>query len=125
MIIGNGVDIIEIQRVEELIKKQPRFLEKYFTEREINYFKEKQMNPETIAANFAGKEAVSKAFGTGIRGFNFIDIEILRDDLGKPYVNLYERALELSEKMNILEFMISLSHHQTTAIAFVIAVGRS
>lgn len=67
MVIGNGVDIVEIERISEIVKKNPRFLERCFTENERALFLEKGMRIETIAAGFAGKEAVSKALGQAIR----------------------------------------------------------
>lgn len=89
MIIGIGVDIIEIERVRQAIQNNKNFLSKLFTERELDYFINRNMNSEVIAGNFAAKEAVSKALGTGIRGFSFKDIEILRNELGKPEVILH------------------------------------
>ena len=88
MILGIGVDIIEIDRIEKAIKKQNKFLEKIFTNKEIEYFQNRKMNIEVIAGNFAAKEAISKALGTGFRGISFLDIEVLRDELGKPLVNI-------------------------------------
>ena len=88
MIIGIGTDIIEIDRIEKAINRNNGFLDKVFTAREIEMFKERNMRSEVIAGNFAAKEAVSKALGTGFRGFSLGDIEILRDQLGKPIVYL-------------------------------------
>ena len=68
-IFGIGIDIIEIDRIEGVLNRQPRFLEKNFTEDEIKYFKNNNLKSESIAGNFAAKEAISKAIGTGIRGF--------------------------------------------------------
>ena len=88
MILGIGVDIIEIDRIEKAIKKQNKFLEKIFTNKEIEYFHNRKMNIEVIAGNFAAKDAISKALGTGFRGISFLDIEVLRDELGKPLFNI-------------------------------------
>lgn len=123
MVIGNGVDILEISRIEKLIIDNPRFLERFFTAQEQVLFQEKGMKVESIAANFAAKEAVSKAIGTGIRGFNLIDIEVLRDSLGKPIVTLFGNASEIAISRGINRFEVSLSHSNTHAIAFVIALG--
>lgn len=120
MILGNGVDIVEIERIESMIQGKKRFLEKIFTAKERALFEEKANKPETIAANFAAKEAVSKAFGTGIRGISFDEIEILRDELGKPYVNFYGNAKGFAEKMGVRKCHVSLSHSKENAIAFVI-----
>lgn len=120
MILGNGVDIVEIVRIESMIQAKKRFLEKIFTQNERHLFERKAYKPETIAANFAAKEAVSKAFGTGIRGIAFDEIEILRDDLGKPYVNFYGNAKRFAEEMGVKKCHVSLSHSKENAIAFVI-----
>ena len=74
-IFGIGIDIIEINRIENVLERTPRFLERNFTEKEIDYFKQKNFKSESIAGNFASKEAISKAIGTGIRGFKLKDIE--------------------------------------------------
>lgn len=123
MIVGTGVDIVEVDRIKKIINDNPRFLERCFTALERALFQEKGMNVQTIAAGFAAKEAVSKALGTGIRGFNLIDIEILRDPLGKPVVNMIGNAKEISLTRGINHYEISLSHTATNAIAFVVAIG--
>lgn len=125
MIIGNGVDLVEINRISNLIERKPQFIKRIFTEKEIVFFQSKGMKHETIAANFAAKEAVSKALGTGIRGFDFKDIEILRTDLGQPYVKLLNGAEDLAHSMGINQWHISLSHTEAYAIAFVVAEKES
>lgn len=121
-IIGTGVDILEIERIEKIIKEKPRFLERFFTNEEQNFFTLRLMSVETIAAGFASKEAVVKAMGTGFRGFEMKDVEILRDSLGKPVVNLYGKAKEIASGLGIDQFQISISHSDHYAIAFVIAI---
>lgn len=125
VIFGNGVDLLEIDRIKELFEKNPRFLERFFTLDERALFERKMMNIETIAANFAAKEAVSKALGTGVRGFNLIDVEVLRDEMGKPIVNLHNRAETLAESLGIDHIMLSISHTERHAIAFAIAMKKS
>lgn len=121
MIRGIGTDIIEIERVEKAMKIN-RFKNKVFTNLELNIID--KMGISTAAANFAGKEAVSKAFGTGIRGFSLLDIEILRDSLGKPYVTFYNGAKLLTNKFGITNVNISISHCKQYAVAFVIMETR-
>lgn len=127
MIIGIGVDIIEIERVRQAIQNNKNFLSKLFTEREIDYFISRNMNSEVIAGNFAAKEAVSKALGTGIRGFSFKDIEILRNELGKPEVILYNGANLIGNKLvgnnNSLRVHLSISHNNSSAIAYSVLEG--
>lgn len=121
MIHGNGVDLIEIERIQNIVEKKPHFLTRFFTEGEIALFKSKNLKIETIAANFAAKEAVAKALGTGVRGFNLKDVEILRDKWGAPYVVLHGEAAALSEQLGIKHWSVSLSHTKMYAVAFVIA----
>lgn len=127
MIIGIGVDIIEIERVRQAIQNNKKFLSKLFTEREIDYFISRNMNSEVIAGNFAAKEAVSKALGTGIRGFSFKDIEILRNELGKPEVILHSGAHLIGNKLvennNSLRIHLSISHNNSNAIAYSVLEG--
>ncbi|AMN34509.1 TPA: holo-ACP synthase [Clostridium perfringens] len=127
MIIGIGVDIIEIERVRQAIQNNKKFLSKLFTEREIDYFISRNMNSEVIAGNFAAKEAVSKALGTGIRGFSFKDIEILRNELGKPEVILHSGANLIGNKLvgnnNSLRIHLSISHNNSNAIAYSVLEG--
>lgn len=127
MIIGIGVDIIEIERVRQAIQNNKNFLSKLFTEIEIDYFISRNMNSEVIAGNFAAKEAVSKALGTGIRGFSFKDIEILRNELGKPEVILHNGANLIGNKLvgnnNSLRVHLSISHNNSSAIAYSVLEG--
>ncbi|EGT3599678.1 holo-ACP synthase [Clostridium perfringens] len=127
MIIGIGVDIIEIERVRQAIQNNKNFLSKLFTEKEIDYFISRKMNSEVIAGNFAAKEAVSKALGTGIRGFSFKDIEILRNELGKPEVILHNGAKLIGNKLirnnNSLKIHLSISHNNSNAIAYSVLEG--
>lgn len=119
MIIGIGTDIIEIERIEKAIKTNKHFLDKLFTENEIILFENKAMRTEVIAGNFAAKEAISKALGTGVRGFSFKDIEILRDELGKPVAKLNEKV-ERVLKNKVYNLNISISHNNLSAIAFAV-----
>ena len=119
MIIGIGTDIIEIDRIKNAITRTNGFLEKVFTDKEIEYFKVKNLKCDTIAGNFAAKEAVSKALGSGFRQFGLKDIEILRDKFGKPIVNLSSKIYEIMERDNF-KIHISISHSKDNAIAYSI-----
>lgn len=119
MIVGIGTDIIEIQRIKKACEKEAFFM-RCFTENERILI---GTNFTKAAGNFAVKEAVSKVFGTGIRGFELIDIEVLRDELGKPYVNLYNKAVKIAGEYNIEKIHISISNTKDYAIAY--AVGES
>lgn len=117
MIIGIGTDIIEIDRIKVAVERTPNFLEKTFTKSEIEMFNEKNMKYETIAGNFAAKEAISKAIGTGMRGFSFKDIEIIRNNFGKPIVNVSDKVIKVIG-LDKFTFNISISHNKSSAIAF-------
>ena len=119
MIIGIGTDIIEISRIEKVMNRTSSFIERSFTDSEIQYFKSKGLKGNVVAGNFAAKEAISKAMGTGFRSFGLKDIEVLRDELGKPVVNLSEKIYNLLE---IKEFNmhISISHNKENAIAYAV-----
>ncbi|SHK60304.1 holo-[acyl-carrier-protein] synthase [Clostridium cavendishii DSM 21758] len=119
MIIGVGTDIIEIDRIEKAIKNE-KFLQKYFTENEVEYFKSRNLRAQTIAGNFAGKEAISKALGTGLRGFSLKEIEILRDELGKPIVFLYGGAKQIFDGNSSINIQVSIAHNNTVATAYCI-----
>ena len=119
MIYGIGNDIIEIDRISKAVFRTKNFLAKLSTEREIEYFKLKNMKAETIAGNFASKEAISKALGTGVKGFSLLEIEILRDDNGKPIVNLSENILKKFNLENAVVH-VTISHNKTSAIAFAV-----
>ena len=117
---GIGVDIVSIDRIAKSLEK-PNFLTKVYGQREIALFAaENRIKTNSLAANFAAKEAFSKALGTGVRGFELTEVEILRDDLGRPYFVLSGKAKEIAEREN-LSFMVSLSHEKDKAIAFVTA----
>lgn len=121
MIFGIGTDIIEISRIEKIIKNTPAFLNKVFTQNENLHFKHKQYKAETIAGVFAAKEAVSKALGTGFRSFEPKDIQIIPNALGKPEVYLHEEAKTLAEELGISTIYVTISHCKAYAVAYAVA----
>ncbi|WP_125153994.1 holo-ACP synthase [Clostridium rectalis] len=120
MIAGIGTDIVEIERIRKAIKRNPNFIKKLFTLKEIEYFKSRNFSNEFIAGRFAAKEAVSKALGTGFRGFSIKDIEIDRDELGKPLVNLDENIENRFFSGEYYRIHVSISHSRDNAIAYAI-----
>lgn len=122
MIKGIGIDIIEVSRVERAVEKNKRFLERVFSEKEIKYIESRNHNKVTIAGLFSAKESISKALGTGIRGFNWTDIEISHDDLGKPLVTLKENAKKIAHASGINSISLSISHIKDQAIS--ISIGQ-
>ena len=120
MIIGIGTDIVEIDRINKAIERTPNFINKLFTKKEIEYFISRKMRPEFIAGKFAAKESVAKALGTGFRKFGFRDIEIDKDELGKPLVLLSGGAKEIADKFGDYKLHLSISHGRENAIAYAI-----
>ena len=121
MIKGIGIDVIEISRVERAVKKNERFIEKIFSGQEIEYIMSRNYNSFTIAGLFSSKESVSKALGTGIRGFDWTDIEISHDELGKPLVELKNNAKKIASQRGIKNINLSISHIKDQAISMSIA----
>ncbi|WP_338958995.1 holo-ACP synthase [Fusobacterium vincentii] len=120
MIVGIGNDIIEIERIEKAISKES-FKNKVYTQRELENIEKRGDRVETYAGIFSAKEAISKAIGTGVREFSLTDLEILNDDLGKPYVVVSERLDKIiKSKKEDYQIEISISHSKKYAIAMVI-----
>ena len=115
-----GVDLIEIDRIETAIHRWgERFLHRVWTDRELAYCRGRY--PQ-LASRFAGKEAASKALGTGIKGIIvWRDIEILPDTSGKPLLHLYGAAKERADQLGLVTWSVSLTHRRTIACAFVVA----
>ena len=116
MILGIGNDLIEIERVEKACEKQA-FLVRCYTEKEIEICKN---NASMLAGNFAVKESVAKSFGTGFRGFETRDIEVLRDEFGKPYVNLYGGAKRRYEEMEATALYVTITNTKEYASAMAV-----
>ena len=119
MIYGTGTDIVEIKRIEKALNKES-FVKKCFTENEIIYLKSKNFSPETAAGIFAAKEAISKALGTGFRGFMPQDLEILHNEFFKPCVNLLPKAEKIAASLGVNNIHISISHCKDYALAFAV-----
>ena len=112
-----GIDIIEIARIKKAIARWGEsFLHRVYTEPELKLYYKK---PSSLAARFAGKEAVIKALGAQAKGISWKEIEILSDPDGKPSVHLYGKAHEQADALGLGGFAISLSHSKEYAIAFV------
>ena len=113
-----GVDIIEIARIERTIERWgERFLQRIYSETECRLCRKK---PSRLAARFAGKEAVMKALGTGIKGISWREIEILAEPGGKPVVQLHGKARKRAVDLGLDELAISLSDSREYAVAFVV-----
>ena len=116
MILGIGIDMVEIDRVEKACMSQA-FSVRVYTPAELDACGGRY---ESLAGRFAVKEAVVKAFGTGFRGISPRDIETLQDELGKPVVKLGKAAEERFLEMGGRAIHVSITHTKTTATAMVI-----
>lgn len=121
MIIGVGTDIVEVERVLQACGNET-FLRKYYTPKEQRLIEQRRSR---AATNFAAKEAVSKVFGTGFRGFCMKEIEVLRDEKGRPYVVLHGGAKELAQTLGIRILHLSLSDCAQYATAFAVGEGET
>lgn len=127
MIVGVGIDLIETIRIQESMDRfGDRFLSRVFLKGEIDYGMKMKVPARHFAVRFAAKEAVSKAFGTGIgRSLGWKDIEICRKEHGEPYLLLHGKGLELAKKRKVGAMKLSLTHHETAAAAVVILLTDS
>ena len=121
MISGVGIDIIEVDRVNERIDKNNGFKEKIFSVGEIVFCQSKKNKAENYAARFAAKEAFLKATGLGLTlGHQLSEIEVVNDELGKPSLNLTGEVKRMSLEKNWNKIHLSLSHLKKVACAIVI-----
>lgn len=120
MIKGIGIDNTEIDRIKKNLDNE-KFLNKIFSKNEQEYLKLRKYNAQTAAGMFAAKEAVSKCLGTGFSNFGPCHVEIIKDEMGKPYVNLLNNALKRAEELEIKTIHVSISHTREIATAICIA----
>lgn len=116
MIYGIGTDLVEVARVKKAYERES-FRKKIYTEQEQKMIAE---NAQRAAGNFAVKESVVKAFGTGFGKISAIDIEVLRETSGKPYVILHGPAEEQAQREHILQIHVSISNTKEHAIGYVV-----
>jgi holo-[acyl-carrier protein] synthase len=126
MIIGTGVDIVEVSRIKNAaVRWKENFLKRIFTDKELNYSKERTTSYQHLAARFAAKEAVLKALGNGwTNRVEWKDIEIWNEKSGKPNVRLSGEVERLSKKMGVGDIIISMSHTRTYAVANAILIKK-
>ncbi|HEY2104040.1 MAG TPA: holo-ACP synthase [Chthoniobacterales bacterium] len=120
-VLGVGVDIIETERIEHSLDRfGERFLHRVFTDGEIAYCQSMKYPARHFAARFAAKEAVSKAFGTGIgKSMGWRDIDVRKKPSGEPFVVLEGGAKTLAADRNVRGVWISLSHTNHHAVAMI------
>ena len=121
MKLVSGVDLIEVERLREAMANHgDRFLNRVFTSSELA---ENIHKPESLAGRFAAKEAVAKAFGSGIGDVSWKEIEILRAESGQPHLVLHGAADAKARELKIVSWSISISHTHDHALAFVVGIS--
>lgn len=118
-VLGVGIDVVDIPRIRDIsLRQKERFFEKIYTEGEQQYCLAFRNPYPSLAARFAAKEAVSKAFGTGIgKDIGFRDIEVIKGNNQEPLIRFAEHGMRLLERMGASKVCISLSHTDNLATA--------
>ena len=122
MIVGIGIDLVEISRLKRSIERfNERFLKRIYTVRELEYCQQKLIQETHYAVRFAAKEAMVKAVGIGVRnGITWQDIEVVNDDMGKPEIRTYGKCKQIMSILKVNRIHISLSHTENYGIAMVV-----
>src|SRR4051812_48570667 len=124
-VLGIGVDLVENARIQHSLERfGERFLKRVFTEGEISYSQSMKFPARHLGARFAAKEALSKAFGTGIgKAMGWKDIDVRRKESGEPYIVLEGGAKKLAEERNVSQVLVTLSHTENHAMAVIVVEG--
>jgi holo-[acyl-carrier protein] synthase len=122
MIIGSGIDLVEIGRIQRSVSRYgKRFLDRVYTAAEQAYCLRKRKAAESFAARFAAKEAGAKALGTGISfGVNWLEIEVVREASGRPTLQFHGRAAQIACRMGVVRAAVSITHTDELAMASVV-----
>jgi holo-[acyl-carrier protein] synthase len=125
MIVGTGVDLAEVDRIEQSIRRfGARFLNRVYTPLEIAYVERKANRFERYAARFAAKEAGMKAIGTGWRhGVRWQDFEVVNLPSGRPTLRFHGKAAEFARQLGVTNVALSLTHTKQTGLAYVVLEG--
>ncbi|MGH2674559.1 MAG: holo-ACP synthase [Actinomycetota bacterium] len=121
-IVGVGVDVVEIERVERLLRIRRSFRERVFTPAESSYCDGKASPAQCYAARWAAREAGRKALG-GVRGLRWHDISVERARSGAPRLALTGAAKSRADQLGVSDVLVSFSHERSVAVAFCVAVG--
>ncbi|HEY1160710.1 MAG TPA: holo-ACP synthase [Terracidiphilus sp.] len=122
MIIGSGIDLVEIGRIQQSIDRYgSRFVGRVYTGEEQAYCQRKRASAESFAARFAAKEAGAKALGTGIsQGVSWLEIEVVREPGGRPTLRFRGRAAEIAARLGVVHAALSITHTASLAMASVV-----
>lgn len=125
MIVGTGIDLVEVARIQRSLERHgKRLLNRLYTPGEQAYCMRKRRSVESFAARFAAKEAGAKALGTGIsRGVNWLEIEVGREPGGRPTLCFHGRAAQRAEQLGVTRTALSLTHTGDHAQASVVLEG--
>ncbi|HCR30438.1 MAG TPA: holo-[acyl-carrier-protein] synthase [Opitutae bacterium] len=124
-LIGIGIDIVEIARIKDLRERQgERFLHRVYTESELQYCMKMKAPDQHLAARFAAKEAITKAFTVGIgEYFDWKSVGVVGGERRQPEVELDEKGKRFLERVGVHRISLSLSHSESTAIAVAAIIG--
>lgn len=122
MIVGIGVDAVEIDRFRRSLERTPSMKTRLFTQEELEYVEPHDDPSASLAARFAAREAVMKAMGVGLGAFEFHDVWVQRADSGRPTLAVTGRAEQIANELGVTDWHLSITHTDSTAIAYVIAV---
>ena len=122
-VCGVGVDAVEVERFRRVLARRPALAERLFTPAERDYAARTADPGPRLAARFAAKEAVLKALGVGIGAASFRDVEVVRDESGRPALSLAGAAARLAERAGVTRWHLSLTHTDALAVASVVAEG--
>jgi holo-[acyl-carrier protein] synthase len=122
MIVGSGIDLAEIGRIQKSMDRYGRrFLDRVYTAAEQAYCLRKRNSAESFAARFAAKEAGSKALGTGMGyGVSWLEIEVARETSGRPVLQFHGRAAEIADRLGVVRATLSMTHTADLAMASVV-----
>ena len=123
MIVGIGVDVVDVTRMAEILERTPTFATRCFTDGERRDSGTGAGRAASLAVRFAAKEAVMKSMGVGLGAFGFHDAEVVKAESGAPSLVLRGPAAVLATEHGVVRWHLSLSHTATSAIAMVVAEG--
>lgn len=124
LVVGVGIDLVDIDRIRRLLERHPRFARERFTADERAWCDQRRDPAERYAARFAAKEATLKALGVGLGALRLVDLEVVRAPSGAPELVLHGTAADLAASQGVAAWKVSLTHSQGLAAAVVVAVGR-
>ena len=123
-VCGIGIDAVDISRLRAVLARRPSLAQRVFTDRERAYASRGADPARRLAARFAAKEAALKALGVGLGAADFADLEVVRDDDGRPHLAVCGRAAALAARRGVEHWHLSLTHTDTVAVASAVAEGR-